>query len=182
MFGVIRLSVRIRNEGREHGREWALGHARARMHTLARWRRARRQLVRLAVAGSLGTLVLVTCGGAAAALVGVRRGTRRVVVEGRSMLPSFEPGDRLLVVRLPRRWPLRRGDVVAVPDPRQPGRLLVKRVEATSSRLVTVVGDNPAESTDSRIFGPVDRAAVWGRACYRYAPRARSGVVRRSAP
>ncbi|MHB1553458.1 MAG: nickel-type superoxide dismutase maturation protease [Acidimicrobiales bacterium] len=125
---------------------------------------------------------LTTVGIGVAALVGARLGTRRVVVEGRSMLPTFEPGDRLLVVRLPRRWPLRRGDVVAVPDPRAPSRLLVKRVAAVSARLVTVTGDSPSESTDSRSFGPVDRAQVWGRACYRYAPRARSGWVRRRTP
>ncbi len=98
------------------------------------------------------------------------------------MLPTFEPGDRLLVVRLPRRWPLRRGDVVALADPREPSRLLVKRVAATSARRVTVAGDNPRESTDSRSFGPVERAAVWGRVFYRYAPRARSGWVRRQTP
>ncbi len=125
---------------------------------------------------------LVTVGIGLGVLVAVRLGTRRIVVEGRSMLPTFEPGDRLLVVRIPRRWPLGRGAVVAVPDPRMPDRLLVKRVEAASSRLVTVTGDNPSESTDSRSFGPVDRATVWGRACYRYAPRARRGWVGRRTP
>ena len=104
------------------------------------------------------------------------------MVEGRSMLPTFEPGDRLLVVRLPRAWPVRPGDVVALPDPRVPGRLLVKRVSAASAGRLTVTGDNPAESTDSRSFGPVDRAQVWGRVCYRYAPAARSGRVRRGSP
>ena len=167
MFGVSTLSAPFRTD-RRPGR-------------LARWRRARRRLVRFAVVGMLGTLVLVTCGAGVAVLVAARHGTRRVVVAGRSMAPAFEPGDRLLVVRLPRRWPLRRGDVVALLDPREPGRLLVKRVASASSRLVTVIGDNPAESTDSRSFGPVERAEVWGRACYRYAPRARSGRVRRPA-
>ncbi len=95
------------------------------------------------------------------------------------MAPSLEPGDRLLVVRLARRWPVRPGDVVALSDPRTPDRLLVKRVSAVGAGRVTVLGDNPAESTDSRSFGPVARAEVWGRACYRYAPFARAGRVAR---
>ncbi len=115
----------------------------------------------------------------AAAFVGARFGTRRVVVEGRSMAPTLEPGDRLLVVRLPRWWPVRPGDVVAFADPREPDRLLVKRVGAADERCVTVTGDNIEESTDSRSFGPVDRAEVWGRALYRYAPPARAGRVSR---
>jgi nickel-type superoxide dismutase maturation protease len=93
------------------------------------------------------------------------------------MLPTLEPGDRLLVVRLPRRWPVRPGDLVALRDPRTPDRLLVKRVAAASSRRVTVAGDNAVESTDSRAFGPVDRAAIWGRVRYRYAPLARAGSL-----
>lgn len=141
--------------------------------------RSVRPLVLVFLAGALGSLVLGALGAGAAAVVGVRLGTRRVVVEGRSMLPTFEPGDRLLVVRLPRWWPLRPGDVVALADPGVPDRLLVKRVSATGARRVTVTGDNLAESTDSRSFGPVDRGEVWGRVCYRYAPRARAGRVRR---
>jgi nickel-type superoxide dismutase maturation protease len=137
--------------------------------------------VRVGFLGALFLAALTTAGVVLAVLVGARLGTRRVIVEGRSMLPAFEPGDRLLVVRIPRRWPLRPGDVVAVADPRAPSRLLVKRVAAVSERLVTVVGDNSSESTDSRSFGPVDRDQVWGRACYRYAPRARSGWVCRRA-
>lgn len=138
-----------------------------------------RRLVLVSVAGAVGSAVLGALAVGAAAVVGVRVGTRRVVVEGRSMVPTFEPGDRLLVVRLPRRWPVRPGDVVAFGDPREPDRLLVKRVGAAGDGWVTVVGDNPAESTDSRSFGVVDRGEVWGRVWYRYAPAARAGRVRR---
>jgi nickel-type superoxide dismutase maturation protease len=100
-----------------------------------------------------------------------------VVVEGRSMLPTLEPGDHLLVLRLPKRWPLRPGQLVALSDPRDPGRLLVKRVAAIAANGVMVVGDNPAESTDSRTFGPVARAQVWGQVCYRYAPTGKTGRI-----
>lgn len=91
------------------------------------------------------------------------------------MWPAFEPGDRLVVVRLPRRWPVRAGDVVALADPRRPDRLLVKRATQTHAGRVTVAGDNASESTDSRDFGPVERSAVWGRVVYRYAPPGRTG-------
>jgi nickel-type superoxide dismutase maturation protease len=88
------------------------------------------------------------------------------------MRPAFEPGDRVLVVPVFR---LRRGQVVAVPDPRQPDRLLLKRALSVGSGLVDVRGDNEAASTDSRSFGRVPRSSVIGRAVYRYAPSERAG-------
>src|SRR5581483_755482 len=100
---------------------------------------------------------------------------RRVQVHGESMRPGLEPGDRLLVVSLPWRRP-RPGDVVALVDPRGGDRVLVKRVAAVDSeRRLTVVGDNPLASTDSRHFGPVDDRLVLGRAVYRYWPEPRRG-------
>jgi len=99
---------------------------------------------------------------------------RRVRVEGPSMLPTLAPGDRLLVVRTRRP---RVGDIVAVPDPRQPGRLLVKRVAARRQGLLELRGDNPAASTDSRDFGALAPDAVWGRVVRRYAPAGRAGPL-----
>jgi nickel-type superoxide dismutase maturation protease len=120
--------------------------------------------------------------GAAALAAGVValvvRPLGRVVVEGGSMRPSLEPGDRLLVVR---RRTYRPGAVVALADPRD-GRLLVKRVAAVAAdgRLV-VAGEDPAASTDSRTFGPVPVALVRGQAVHRYAPPGRTGRMPRSA-
>ena len=88
------------------------------------------------------------------------------------MRPTLEPGDRLLAVRTRRP---RVGDLVAVPDPRQPARLLVKRVAARQGGMLDLRGDNPASSTDSRDFGPVPASAVWGRVVHRYGPAGRSG-------
>ena len=99
---------------------------------------------------------------------------RRVVVTGMSMAPTLLPGDRLLVVPSRR---LRPGDLVAVPDPRRSGRLLVKRVVALSGGLVELRGDDPRHSTDSRVFGRVPRRSVRGRVVRRYAPPARRGPV-----
>ncbi len=97
---------------------------------------------------------------------------RRVEVAGDSMLPTLHPGDRLLVLR---RAPPRVGNVVAVVDARVPARTMVKRVAAVEHRGVTVLGDNPAASTDSRQLGPLAPAAVRGRAFYRYFPPPRRG-------
>jgi nickel-type superoxide dismutase maturation protease len=95
------------------------------------------------------------------------------------MAPALAPGDRLLVMPLGRP---RVGDIVAVPDPRDPGRMLVKRVVAADSRrrLLSVEGDNRTASTDSRTFGPVSCDDVLGRAVYRYSPSSRAGRVRRA--
>jgi nickel-type superoxide dismutase maturation protease len=93
-------------------------------------------------------------------------------VHGESMRPSLEPGDRLVVVRTRRPRP---GQVVALDDPRQPGRVVVKRVAAAGDAGVTVVGDNPAASTDSRHYGPVPATVVRGRAVWRYWPESRRG-------
>jgi nickel-type superoxide dismutase maturation protease len=97
---------------------------------------------------------------------------RRVTVSGDSMRPAFRPGDRLLILPAAR---VRVGDVVALPDPRQPDRLMVKRVSACAGGLVEVLGDNQAASTDSRDFGAVARRAIVGKVVYRYAPRDRVG-------
>jgi nickel-type superoxide dismutase maturation protease len=104
---------------------------------------------------------------AGAALVATLR-PRRVEVIGESMLPALRPGDRLLLLRLP----VRPGDVVAVIDPREPRRTLVKRLaglDAPGGGYV-VLGDNPRASTDSGDFGPVAPRLLRGRAVYRYAP------------
>lgn len=110
----------------------------------------------------------------ALAVLAGRRVVRRVVVQGESMLPTLEPGDRLLVVRTRRP---RVGDLVALPHPREPARLLVKRVAARRGGFLELRGDNPAASTDSRSFGPVPADAVWGRVVRRYSPPARAGRV-----
>ena len=96
------------------------------------------------------------------------------------MRPTLLPGDRLVVVR-PWRRRLRPGDVVALRDPRQPARLMVKRVAAVDRATgdLTVAGDDPAASTDSRHFGPVPSALVRGRVVYRYAPPERAGAMLR---
>jgi signal peptidase I len=115
----------------------------------------------------------------AALAYGAHRLVSRVEVAGDSMAPTLLPGDRLLVVQWPAPlapWPAP-GQVVAVRDPRQPARVLVKRVGSVDRDrgTVEVLGDDAEASTDSRDFGPVPRSLVVGTAVYRYAPSGRVG-------
>ena len=100
----------------------------------------------------------------------------RVAVTGPSMEPTVRAGDWLLVRRLRRRP--RVGELVIAADPREPARLLVKRVSAVTADLVTVVGDRPDHSTDSRHFGALPSSAILGSPVFRYAPLERIGLVR----
>jgi len=108
-----------------------------------------------------------------------RRSVRRVEVHGHSMAPTFLPGDRLVVMRRPIGAPSLPavGAVVAVRDPRERSRILVKRVAGVdrAARTVEILGDAPRASTDSRTFGPVPTASVVGTVVYRYAPVGRTG-------
>jgi nickel-type superoxide dismutase maturation protease len=85
---------------------------------------------------------------------------RRVTVEGSSMAPTYQHGDTLTAIRRWRR--VRPGDVVVVRDPREPGRWLLKRCVARDGAQLDLRGDNVAESTDSRAFGPIEnREVAW---------------------
>ncbi|MFN2609023.1 MAG: nickel-type superoxide dismutase maturation protease [Acidimicrobiales bacterium] len=111
---------------------------------------------------------------AAGVIAGAGR-LRRVEVVGDSMRPTLEPGDRLLLWRGGRPRP---GDLVAVADPRRRSRTVVKRLAGVVPAGLTVLGDNPAASTDSRTFGPVPPTDLRGRVVYRYAPASRRSAVR----
>src|SRR4051812_3013469 len=129
-------------------------------------RRWTMRIAKLLVGGAVGFTLAM----------GIPLRTTRVIVKGDSMRPALEPGDRLLV-RCTRRP--RAGDVVALRDPRQQARVLVKRVARLDDDGIVVVGDNPSASTDSRTFGPVPPALLVGVAWYRYAPAGRSTRLRR---
>ncbi len=100
---------------------------------------------------------------------------RRLVVTGDSMRPALLPGDRVVILRTR----LRSGDLVAVADPRDQRRVMVKRMAGRSATGAWVLGDDAAVSTDSRHFGEVPWPLVLGRLVYRYAPAGRTGRIGR---
>ena len=125
------------------------------------------------VAGTVARLLAVAAGAAAWTLA--MRDLDAVAVRGRSMAPALLPGDRLIIRR--RRDLPRVGEVVVVRDPRQPERELIKRVAAVDGARVTLLGDNPAGSTDAREFGPVAASGVRWAVLLRYWPPSRAGVL-----
>lgn len=93
----------------------------------------------------------------------------RYQVEGESMLPDVSPGERVLVNRLAYRLGKPSvGDLVVLRDPRDPTRLLLKRLGAPDGDRWHVAGANEGASTDSRAFGPVAREALMGKVLLRY--------------
>jgi nickel-type superoxide dismutase maturation protease len=97
------------------------------------------------------------------------------------MLPALQPGEFLLAVRSRR---LRRGALVVLEHPGRPGLEIVKRVAALpgegdlAPNQLWVVGEAAEASTDSRVFGPVERSAIRGVVVMRYWPPSRAGRVR----
>jgi nickel-type superoxide dismutase maturation protease len=124
---------------------------------------------------ALRTRTLVPVLAAAALGAAGWRRVLRLEIEGDSMLPALRAGDRVLVLRTGR---LGAGQIAAVRDPRRPSRVVVKRVAGPAPGGWRVLGDNPARSTDSRVFGAVSRDLVVGRVVYRYHPADRAGVPR----
>ena len=96
------------------------------------------------------------------------------------MLPTLRPGDWLLVdPDAYRDGAVSIDDLVLVRDPRQPERLLVKRIVSVDpDGRLHVAGDAPDASTDSRTFGALDPATVEGRPWLRYWPLRRVGRLR----
>jgi signal peptidase I len=99
----------------------------------------------------------------------------RYIVEGSSMEPAFRPGDRVLVNHLAYRARRpRAGEVVVLRDPERLGHVLLKRVAEAPDQLgpsltrVYVLGDNAAQSRDSRAFGTVTLGQILGKAWMKY--------------
>lgn len=98
------------------------------------------------------------------------RRRRRFRITGNSMLPLLKPGDEVLLN--PRAYhltPPQPGDIVVVRHPFQPELQLVKRVIRTlANEQYYLEGDNPAESSDSRSFGPVRLEQILGQITSRF--------------
>lgn len=125
------------------------------------------------------------------------------VISSASMTPALAVGDHVLVDRLlylgsvpaplaallPARA-VARGDVVLFRSPEDGRTALVKRCVALPGDIVPagvvpaaslyLVGDHRADSRDSRVFGPVERALVDGRVVLVLGSRAPGGGWRAS--
>ena len=108
--------------------------------------------------------------------------SKRVVVRGGSMLPSLEPGERVLFDRLayaddgPRM-----GDIVLARHPERPGVRMIKRVaegEGLGRDECWLLGDNASSSTDSRTLGAFRQRDILGRAWVVYWPTGRFRVIK----
>jgi len=84
-----------------------------------------------------------------------------VSVSGSSMLPTLSDGD---VVLLAPGSAADTGDIVLARHPYKTSVRLIKRVKGkTAEGQLTLAGDNPAESTDSRTFGAVPEKDILGK-------------------
>ena len=81
------------------------------------------------------------------------------------MLPGLAPGDEVLVDRRAyRRQPPQPGDVVVTRHPDQPDLLMVKRVQEVDGHgRLSLIGDNPDQSSDSRVYGRFPPHKILGR-------------------
>ena len=100
-------------------------------------------------------------------------------VDGESMAPALRSGDRVLVDL----WSYRSRSPVAGEAVLLVGPGSVRMVKRVSKRrsppgFLHVLGDNPADSVDSRQFGPIPCEAVRGRVIFRYWPLSEAGPIR----
>jgi nickel-type superoxide dismutase maturation protease len=88
-------------------------------------------------------------------------------VSGASMVPAYYDGDTVLV-----RYgaPVRPGDAVLARDPRERGRILIKRAIRRQDGGWWLLADNPYAPGDSRQFGAVADELVLGRVVARLWP------------
>lgn len=83
------------------------------------------------------------------------------LVEGDSMLPTLADGDKVLIDA---KGYIGAGDVVLAAHPYRSDVKIVKRVsEIADNGRLTLSGDNPATSTDSRAFGTVSLESIIGK-------------------
>ena len=76
------------------------------------------------------------------------------------MEPALKPGDYIIVNRWYRS--LRPGDMIVF-TPYEKKLVFVKRINSIKDGRYFVVGDNSANSLDSRRFGGVESSAVIGK-------------------
>ena len=79
--------------------------------------------------------------------------------------PFCQEGDFVLVNRMSYLFCRPKvGQLVVLKDPKDPSRLILKRITAFKDSFAWVEGDNRERSTDSRSFGWVSAKALLGQA------------------
>jgi len=93
-------------------------------------------------------------------------GRRKIFrVQGDSMLPTLKDGDAVMIIPTKSIAP---GDVVLANHPYKSSVKILKRVsEINDDGRYLLIGDNPAESTDSRAFGSLSIEYIQGKAVCR---------------
>lgn len=90
------------------------------------------------------------------------------------MIPSLEPGEKLICLGLFRRAMCVPGAIVVAKAPVLEPELIIKRVhKVDEDGSFEVIGDNLEVSTDSRLFGSLEENRYQGRAFLAYWPRIR---------
>ncbi|PIR98156.1 MAG: nickel-type superoxide dismutase maturation protease [Candidatus Colwellbacteria bacterium CG10_big_fil_rev_8_21_14_0_10_42_22] len=92
----------------------------------------------------------------------------RFVVYGNSMEPTYPSGSKIFVSKLFYKLIKPKvGDAIVLKDPRD-GRLILKRVKSIKKNIFRVEGDNHRSSTDSRVFGEINKEHIIGKAILKY--------------
>ncbi|MEJ6828224.1 MAG: nickel-type superoxide dismutase maturation protease [Synechococcus sp. ArSW.bin.68] len=91
-------------------------------------------------------------------------GRRRVMqVDGYSMWPTLKPKDRVILRPLNQHSELPAiGTIIVCIHPQQPSRRVIKRLSCVTDNQLTILGDCPDASTDSRQWGRIPKACLIG--------------------
>ncbi len=88
-------------------------------------------------------------------------------VSGNSMRPNLKNNDLILVSAIPYVFHSpKEEDIILALDPRDK-RKIVKRIIHVSIDAYIIQGDNPEESTDSRIFGTITNVSILGKVLWK---------------
>lgn len=82
---------------------------------------------------------------------------------GNSMLPGLKNGDIILINRLSYLFKKPKlNDIIAARDPRD-NKILIKRITKIRANKYFIQGDNKKASTDSHIFGMIEKKNIIGK-------------------